>query len=86
MRHHVIIKPEHCINAHYTNVEDCPLARAIKEQKPELGADIGVGGVDIAFYDLGKKHIRFNDEDWDIFIMHRLADGELEKVDIYFDI
>jgi hypothetical protein len=86
MRHHVIIKPEHCLNTHFMSTEDCPLARAIREQKPELGIDIGVGGITIDFYDVDKICIPFNEKDWNYEVMENLKHGHLEKVDIYFNI
>lgn len=83
--HHVVIRPEHCINAQFMSNNDCPLARAIKEQKPTLGV-VEVGGFSMDFPDLDISNVRFSHENWNWSKMRTLQAKEIDKVDIHFTI
>lgn len=83
----VKILKKHTEGTHYMSNLDCPLARALKEQYPELGVP-AVGGDGVTFYAetayKGKytSAYRFPGKDWSGNQMRELMDGNITEVQL----
>lgn len=74
----VVIQKEHCMNASYSSNNDCPLARAFKQQYPEKKLDF-VGGFAIH---ADEKYYHFNhssETGWVESRMQDLLKGRIES-------
>ncbi len=70
----VTITKEHCIDSDYSNIYNCPLAKALKEIMFE---DVIVGGTVVTTNNISYT---FNDNSWNILIMEEILSDAIPSL------